>query len=529
MTRVVSIASSLLLIASRDVRRYHRGAGSRAVALHDAAEHRDGRVPRGRPRARTSISVRSITQAGNIVLGRRHLRPDRTTRTDTGSRPHQRPGRLRRHDRPPLPGVHFPIVGPPTGSPEVYDSSLGANGVLYFAGNFDTVDGHATQRRGDRPRRRARCCPSLRSPPKRQLHPCDAGRDLRGLGKLPVLHAERLPDARVRPAEGVHQRGPARPRHDPGVQRHRGAQQHPGHPVPVRQPHRRQRHSQHQGDRGDQRDDRQPELLGPPRRGEQPHDAGGIAVLRVRAQGGHPQRPRHEQSDDLPGRGWHDYAEAFDFSTGASKWKTDCSGSCQAVQWYQGFIVYGGHFNWTASPGNTQCGDNDAPNTELLLHAQARLDGCQHRQGAAGRLRQPVEPRASAAQLRTGSGPWRSAPTDRRCTSAASSTTRAARGRAIRSRRRASRARSCSVTSRSSGDRPRRRRSVATAGAGSGTVSSNPAGISCGLSCSTTSRRAAPVTLTAMPQGSSTFTGWSPGATVLASARAPCRCRRHAA
>src|SRR2546425_6115264 len=52
---------------------------------------------------------------------------------------------------------------------------------------------------------------------------------------------------------------------------------------------------------------------------------------------------------------------------------------------------------------------------------------------------------------------------------------------------------------------------VSKAGAGSGTVTSSPAGISCGATCSTSFTPGAVVTLTAAPAAGSTFTGWSGG------------------
>jgi len=50
---------------------------------------------------------------------------------------------------------------------------------------------------------------------------------------------------------------------------------------------------------------------------------------------------------------------------------------------------------------------------------------------------------------------------------------------------------------------------VTKAGTGSGTVSSNPAGINCGSDCSEAYVSGTSVTLTATPDSSSTFTGWS--------------------
>ena len=42
-------------------------------------------------------------------------------------------------------------------------------------------------------------------------------------------------------------------------------------------------------------------------------------------------------------------------------------------------------------------------------------------------------------------------------------------------------------------------------------MTSNPAGINCGATCSASYRNGTPVTLTATPRAGSTFTGWSGG------------------
>jgi Divergent InlB B-repeat domain len=52
---------------------------------------------------------------------------------------------------------------------------------------------------------------------------------------------------------------------------------------------------------------------------------------------------------------------------------------------------------------------------------------------------------------------------------------------------------------------------VSKSGAGSGTVTSSPAGISCGTSCSASYVSGTQVTLTASPAAGSTFTGWTGG------------------
>lgn len=50
---------------------------------------------------------------------------------------------------------------------------------------------------------------------------------------------------------------------------------------------------------------------------------------------------------------------------------------------------------------------------------------------------------------------------------------------------------------------------IDVSGSGTGTVTSNPAGISCGATCSTLVTPGTPVTLTATPTGGSTFDGWT--------------------
>ncbi|MER2562694.1 MAG: hypothetical protein ABTQ32_18350 [Myxococcaceae bacterium] len=50
---------------------------------------------------------------------------------------------------------------------------------------------------------------------------------------------------------------------------------------------------------------------------------------------------------------------------------------------------------------------------------------------------------------------------------------------------------------------------VSKAGTGGGTVSSNPPGVSCGMTCTTSWDRGAMVSLVAMPDSTSTFAGWS--------------------
>ena len=63
--------------------------------------------------------------------------------------------------------------------------------------------------------------------------------------------------------------------------------------------------------------------------------------------------------------GGNDFTAAYDFSSpGKQQWKTDTSGSSQAIAMFEGELVIGGHFDWTASPSAGACGDNSSPNTK---------------------------------------------------------------------------------------------------------------------------------------------------------------------
>jgi hypothetical protein len=60
--------------------------------------------------------------------------------------------------------------------------------------------------------------------------------------------------------------------------------------------------------------------------------------------------------------GGSDFTAAYDLVSGAQKFKEDTSGSSQAITWYQGYVVVGGHFDWTQKAGSsTTCADNDHP------------------------------------------------------------------------------------------------------------------------------------------------------------------------
>src|SRR5207244_3575948 len=69
----------------------------------------------------------------------------------------------------------------------------------------------------------------------------------------------------------------------------------------------------------------------------------------------------------------------------------------------------------------------------------------------------------------------------------------------------------CTVTVSATFSRPSFALTVSKAGTGSGTVTSSPAGITCGATCSASFASGTAVTLTAASAAGSTFTGWSGG------------------
>jgi hypothetical protein len=77
--------------------------------------------------------------------------------------------------------------------------------------------------------------------------------------------------------------------------------------------------------------------------------------------------------------GGNDFTAAYDYQSGLQIWKTDTSGSSQAITWHQGVLIVGGHFEWTASPSTSACGDNDHPVTTCYgtpkLTAMNPVDG----------------------------------------------------------------------------------------------------------------------------------------------------------
>jgi hypothetical protein len=62
--------------------------------------------------------------------------------------------------------------------------------------------------------------------------------------------------------------------------------------------------------------------------------------------------------------GGSDFTSAYDFETAQNVWHTDTSGSSQAVSlWDASTLIVGGHFEWVEDEDTSQCGSNENPNT----------------------------------------------------------------------------------------------------------------------------------------------------------------------
>jgi hypothetical protein len=217
--------------------------------------------------------------------------------------------------------------------------------------------------------------------------------------------------------------------------------------------------------------------------------------------------------------GGSDFTAAYDFATGAQRFKTDTSGSSQAITWYQGTVVVGGHFDWTESPtvdgsNDPSCHDNGTPNTACYhtpkLAAMNATTGvvllnpnstpwnpgiCCKYNGVwtllTGTDGQTLHVGGEFTQV---GGTWSGSGTNWNLVGGSNQKFYARLG------------------GPTSTVLPLTVQKVTTANA-TGTVTSAPNGISCGVSCASSGpidfNRNTSVTLTAAATGQNTFTGWS--------------------
>ncbi len=213
--------------------------------------------------------------------------------------------------------------------------------------------------------------------------------------------------------------------------------------------------------------------------------------------------------------GGSDFTAAYDLNSGAQRFKEDTSGSSQAIAWYQGNLIVGGHFDWSQKAGSTgTCGDNASPNPTACWHTP-KLTAFSATSGdpvidATG---QPWNPGICClyngvwallvgndgstvhvgGEFTKAGGSWSGSGTSWSLTGAATQKFYA---------------RFDGLVS------PNERLTVqkASTGGATGTVTSSPSGIACGVSCSSASfdfPTGVDVTLTAAPSTGNRFLGWS--------------------
>ena len=302
-----------------------------------------------------AVAVRTIAQSGsNIWVGGRFTEID-----DGNGNFVQAAANLAAFDATSglvAPGVHIPSITSSVGDPEVYDSSMGPDGNLYFAGNFDSVDGqtrHNVAAINATTGVLASFAPNAASA---NSVLATASAVYVGTGKLLSFQLNGAPTPGYTAPTAII---------DAGIRAHSTLPQF--------------RDIQLQGN-----------TLVAACQCDSLSDANGTrtvkAVVEIDAASGNWVNWRPSGLDDssaafginvivhaLPGTGaptvylaagGSDFTAAYDFSSGAQVFKTDTSGSSQAITWYQGTLVIGGHFDWSNSPtGNNQCGDNGTPNT----------------------------------------------------------------------------------------------------------------------------------------------------------------------
>ena len=207
--------------------------------------------------------------------------------------------------------------------------------------------------------------------------------------------------------------------------------------------------------------------------------------------------------------GGSDFTAAYDAVAGGQRWKTDTSGSSQAVAWYEGQIAVGGHFDWTQRPAGHACGDNANPDVSCFhsprLVAMDPVNGHVVTDGAG----QPWNPGicckyngvwALAADTDGGSlhvggeftqmgGVWSGSGVQWTLTNHANQSNY---GRLS-----------------DDGASPNKVLQVSPAGTGSGLVGSIPSGILCPNVCEASYTAGTKVTLVVSPAAGSTFAGWS--------------------
>lgn len=205
--------------------------------------------------------------------------------------------------------------------------------------------------------------------------------------------------------------------------------------------------------------------------------------------------------------GGSDFTAAYDLATGAERWKTDTSGSSQAITWWQGDLVVGGHFDWTKSPtAAAGCGNNANPNTD-----------CYHSPKLVA-----LDPATGAVRVTSASDPWNPGicckyngvwalltDTNGSDLHVGGEFTEAGGTWVLQSGVwQLHGAPKHNYYARFSPDPSLRTMTVTAAGSGSGRVTSSPAGIDCPGVCEANFAIGTTLTLKAAAASGSTFSGW---------------------
>jgi uncharacterized repeat protein (TIGR02543 family) len=267
------------------------------------------------------------------------------------------------------PGVHLPIVTDASGAPEVYDMSVGTDGLLYIAGNFDHVDGQS---------RNGAAAVDATTGVLAAFHPnAGAANSVLATPNAIYVGTSKLLSFQLNGSPTPGYTAPtvfidASLRHHETLPQFRDIALYGSTLVAACQC----------DSLSDATGTRPVKMLVEidaatgnwvdwrPQGFDDSSGPFGISIL-VHAY------PTNGAPTIYIAAGGSDFTAAYDFNptfqqgnpvgeqnVGIQRFKTDTSGSSQAIAWHQGTIVIGGHFDWTQSPTSGFCGDNGTPNTQ---------------------------------------------------------------------------------------------------------------------------------------------------------------------
>ena len=258
-----------------------------------------------------------------------------------------------------VPGVHLPLVTSSKGRAEVYDSSLGPDGDLYFAGRFDAVDGQARSGAAAIDPATGALLPFAPNPGTAHAILAATGAIYVGTSKLLSFQPDGTPTPGYTPPQVSTDLNLRTEMTEPQV---RDIAQRGNTLVAACQCDSLTDASgtravkavvEINATTGNWRDWTPGGLSM-----QSPASGLGVFVRKLPATG---------QPTIYLAAGGNDFTAAFDFATGARVWREDTSGSSQALTWYRGYLIVGGHFDWTQQPGGPQCGTNAHPDTECYF------------------------------------------------------------------------------------------------------------------------------------------------------------------